>query len=62
MRPEGVVKEPFLTSRCHHAIVCIDAHLSPNSDTFTAYIAREVPELGLDLPSNAVGKDLGLES
>jgi hypothetical protein len=27
----------------------------PNSNTFTAYIAREVPELGLDLPSNAVG-------
>ena len=29
----------------------------PNSNTFTAYIAREVPELGLDLPSNAIGKD-----
>ena len=29
----------------------------PNSNTFTAYIARRVPELGLDLPSNAVGKD-----
>lgn len=29
----------------------------PNSNTFTAYIARAVPELGLDLPSNAIGKD-----
>jgi Protein of unknown function (DUF3750) len=29
----------------------------PNSNTFTAYVAREVPELGLELPSNAVGKD-----
>src|SRR5262249_60668361 len=29
----------------------------PNSTTFTAYIARQVPALGLDLPSNAVGKD-----
>jgi hypothetical protein len=29
----------------------------PNSNTFTAYIAREVPELGLNLPANAVGKD-----
>jgi hypothetical protein len=29
----------------------------PNSNAFTAYIARQVPELGLDLPSNAVGKD-----
>jgi hypothetical protein len=29
----------------------------PNSNSFTAYVARQVPELGLDLPSNAVGKD-----
>lgn len=29
----------------------------PNSNTFMAYIARSVPELGLALPANAVGKD-----
>jgi Protein of unknown function (DUF3750) len=29
----------------------------PNSNTFTAYVARAVPELHLQLPSNAVGKD-----
>jgi hypothetical protein len=29
----------------------------PNSNTFTAFIAREVPELGLDLPPHAIGKD-----
>lgn len=29
----------------------------PNSNTFTAYIARRVPELRVALPSNAVGKD-----
>ena len=29
----------------------------PNSNTFTAYIARQVPELGLSLPANAIGKD-----
>jgi hypothetical protein len=29
----------------------------PNSNTFTAFVAREVPGLGLALPSNAVGKD-----
>lgn len=29
----------------------------PNSNTFTAYIGRQVPELGLDLPSTAIGKD-----
>lgn len=29
----------------------------PNSNTFTAWIARQVPALGLALPSNAIGKD-----
>jgi hypothetical protein len=29
----------------------------PNSNTFTAYVARQVPDLRLDLPANAVGKD-----
>lgn len=29
----------------------------PNSNTFVAWIAREVPELGLDLPATAIGKD-----
>ena len=35
----------------------------PNSNTFTAHIARAVPELGLDLPPTAIGKDyLGLDT
>lgn len=29
----------------------------PNSNTFTAYVARAVPELHLELPSIAIGKD-----
>jgi hypothetical protein len=29
----------------------------PNSNTFVAWIAREVPQLGLDLPPTAIGKD-----
>lgn len=29
----------------------------PNSNSFTAHIAREVPELRLDLPPTAIGKD-----
>jgi len=33
------------------------AYPGPNSNTFTATIARSVPELGLDLPSTAIGKD-----
>ena len=29
----------------------------PNSNTFTAFVARAVPDLGLDLPPTAIGKD-----
>jgi len=29
----------------------------PNSNTFPAYVARHIPELGLALPPNALGKD-----
>ncbi|MCH9639207.1 MAG: DUF3750 domain-containing protein [Betaproteobacteria bacterium] len=29
----------------------------PNSNTFTAWVSRAVPELGLDLPPTAIGKD-----
>ena len=29
----------------------------PNSNTFTAFVARQVPELKLDLPPTAIGKD-----
>lgn len=33
------------------------AYPGPNSNTFTATIAAQVPQLGLDLPSTAIGKD-----
>ena len=33
----------------------------PNSNTFTAWVAKEVPELGLDLPFRAIGKGYRLE-
>jgi hypothetical protein len=29
----------------------------PNSNTFTAHLGREIPELGLTMPSTAIGKD-----
>ncbi|NQU61493.1 MAG: DUF3750 domain-containing protein [Rhodospirillales bacterium] len=29
----------------------------PNSNTFTAYVARAVPEMKIDLPPTAIGKD-----
>ena len=28
----------------------------PNSNTFTAWVGKIVPELGLDLPMSAIGK------
>ncbi len=34
-----------------------DVWPGPNSNTFPAYIGRLVPELGLALPSDAIGKD-----
>lgn len=34
----------------------------PNSNTFTATLAREVPELELELPATAIGKDFLLEN
>lgn len=33
------------------------AYPGPNSNTFTASIGRAIPELGIDLPSTAIGKD-----
>ena len=33
-----------------------EAWPGPNSNTFTAFIAQRVPELGLDLPFSAIGK------
>ncbi len=33
----------------------------PNSNTFTAYVARQVPELRLQLPVTAIGKDFPIE-
>ena len=34
----------------------------PNSNTFTAYVGRQVPGLKLDLPPTAIGKDYLTES
>ena len=34
----------------------------PNSNTFTAWLAQELPELGLDLPWRAIGKSYALPS
>lgn len=34
----------------------------PNSNTFTAWLARELPELGLNLPWRAIGRSYALPS
>ena len=34
----------------------------PNSNTFVAYVARRVPELAVDLPPPAIGKDFLVDS
>jgi hypothetical protein len=36
-----------------------DAFPGPNSNTFVAWIGRQVPELGLDLPLSAIGSGYG---
>lgn len=36
-----------------------EAFPGPNSNTFTAWIGRQVPELGLDLPFSAIGSGYG---
>ncbi len=52
-----------LINRIHHAArrypydTTYDIWPGPNSNTFVAYLGRQVPELSLDLPPNAIGKD-----
>ena len=59
-RGEGVDE---LVERIESAVVAYPYAASyrtwpgPNSNTFTAYLGRAVPELRLDLPATAIGKD-----
>ena len=60
LRGEGVDAVIREIDRAAHAYPYNDTYTvwpGPNSNTFTAWIAREVPGLGLDLPPTAVGKD-----
>ena len=60
LRGEGVDAIIREIDRAAHAYPYNDTYTvwpGPNSNTFTAWIAREVPGLGLDLPPTAVGKD-----
>jgi hypothetical protein len=60
LRGEGVDAIIRDIDRAAHAYPYNDDYTvwpGPNSNTFVAWIAREVPGLGLDLPPTAVGKD-----
>jgi hypothetical protein len=52
-----------LVDRIEHAVAIYpykDDYVTwpgPNSNTFLAHVAREVPELSLDIPASAIGKD-----
>jgi hypothetical protein len=52
-----------LIGRIEHAVAAYPYNRTyriwpgPNSNTFTAFVLRQVPELRVDLPAHAVGKD-----
>lgn len=50
---------PKIIKAIHHYPYKQTYHVwpGPNSNTFMAHIGREVPELRLNLPANAIGKD-----
>lgn len=57
--PEAAAAIPLLVAAAEH-YPYRDGYViwpGPNSNSFIAYLAREVPELGLELPPTAVGKD-----
>jgi len=64
IRGEGVdeiIKRIDATIKAYPYAKTYRAWPGPNSNTFVAFVAREVPELRLDLPPTAIGKDyLGL--
>lgn len=54
---DGVIKRIENTVHHYPYIDTYTMYPGPNSNTFTAWVARQVPELKLDLPPTAIGKD-----
>jgi hypothetical protein len=54
---DGIIKRIDATARKYPHVDDYALWPGPNSNTFTAYVARAVPELKLDLPPTAIGKD-----
>ena len=60
MRGEGVddtIRRIDIAARRYPYQHAYTVYPGPNSNTFTAWVARHVPELRLDLPPTAIGKD-----
>ncbi|HEY6008675.1 MAG TPA: DUF3750 domain-containing protein [Geobacteraceae bacterium] len=61
-RGKGVDELIAAVDRAAHAYPWPDTYSAfpgPNSNTFTAWVARQVPELGLSLPFSAIGSGYG---
>jgi hypothetical protein len=54
---EQLIQKIDAVSRKYPYADSYDVWPGPNSNSFPAYIARNVPELGFALPANAIGKD-----
>ncbi len=54
---DGVIQRIDAAARSYPLAGTYRVWPGPNSNTFTAYVARAAPELKLDLPPTAIGKD-----
>lgn len=54
---DGVIQRIDLAARSYPHANAYHAWPGPNSNTFTAHVSRMVPELSVDLPPTAIGKD-----
>ena len=54
---DALIEKIDLTARAYPYRDTYHVWPGPNSNTFTAFVAREIPELELDLPPTAIGKD-----
>lgn len=54
---DAIIKRIETAMRAYPYADTYRAWPGPNSNTFTAFVLREVPELRIDLPPTAIGKD-----
>jgi hypothetical protein len=54
---DDVIKRIDKVARSYPYLNSYTVWPGPNSNTFTAFVARDIPELKLDLPPTAIGKD-----